>query len=116
VEVVKEAVEQAVARARADDGPTLIEAVTYRHRGHEEGEEAFGAPTRPADEVAEWLERDPLARLRQRLLDDGVDRAALDAIDAEERARIEEAVQFAEASPLPDPDEALEDLYLPARA
>lgn len=115
VEIVKSTVADAVARARAGDGPTLIEAVTYRHRGHEEGEEAFGVPTRPTDEVAEWLQRDPLALHRSRLLDEGVDAGVLDRIEGEERERVEEAVRFAEASPLPEAAEALEDLYLGAR-
>jgi TPP-dependent pyruvate/acetoin dehydrogenase alpha subunit len=116
VAVVKAAVEEAVARARAGEGPSLLEAVTYRHRGHEEGEEAFGVPKRPGDEVAEWLQRDPLALHRARLLDGGVDAATLEEIGAEERERVEEAVRFAEASPLPDAAEAFEDLYLGARA
>lgn len=117
VHVVREAVEAAVRRARGGEGPSLLEAVTYRHGGHEEGEEAFAVPTRPAHEVAEWLARDPLVRLRGHLVEEeGVSTSTLDAIDAEERQRIEEAARFAEASALPDPGEALEDLYLGARA
>jgi pyruvate dehydrogenase E1 component alpha subunit len=116
VHVVRDAVERAVARARTGGGPSLIEAVTYRHRGHEEGEEAFGVPTRPTDEVADWLERDPLSSLRQRLVDEGVAEETLETIDADERARIDDAVRFAEASPLPDTADALGDVYAGATA
>lgn len=109
---VREMASAAVARARGGGGPTLIEALTYRQRGHEEGEEAYGAPARPAEEVSLWVSRDPLERLRAHLIDGaGVAPSALDAIDERERERIAEAVRFAEASPLPGAEEALEDLY-----
>jgi acetoin:2,6-dichlorophenolindophenol oxidoreductase subunit alpha len=110
---VRDAVATAVARARAGEGPSLIEALTYRHRGHEEGEEAYGVPKRPEDEVAAWVVKDPLPRFRAHLLAEaGVTLQALEAIDAEERARVAEAVGFAEAGTLPDATEALDDLYL----
>jgi TPP-dependent pyruvate/acetoin dehydrogenase alpha subunit len=109
---VRETAAAAVARARGGGGPTLIEAVTYRQRGHEEGEEAYGAPARPPEEVSLWLSRDPLERLRAQLTDAaGVAPSELEAIEERERERVAEAVRFAEASPLPGAGEALEDVY-----
>jgi acetoin:2,6-dichlorophenolindophenol oxidoreductase subunit alpha len=113
VTVVRDTVATAVQRARAGDGPSLIEAVTYRHRGHEEGEEAYGVPRRSQDEVAAWIARDPLTRFRKHVVDYlGVDASELDVIDTQEREHVAEAVRFAEESALPDPSEALDDLYL----
>jgi acetoin:2,6-dichlorophenolindophenol oxidoreductase subunit alpha len=112
VAAVRDAVGTAVRRARAGDGPSLIEAVTYRHRGHEEGEEAYGVPKRPRDEVDAWVAKDPLSSLRTQIVEkEGIRSSALDTIDQQERERIAEAVSFAEASPLPDPVEAFDDLY-----
>jgi acetoin:2,6-dichlorophenolindophenol oxidoreductase subunit alpha len=113
---VRGAVEVAVARARAGEGPSLFEALTYRQRGHEEGEQAYGAPVRDEAEVRPWIERDPLVLLRRRLTDEfGVDASALDEILDRERALVEEAVRFADASPLPDPGEVLEGLFADRR-
>ena len=64
---------EAVARARAGDGPTLLECQTYRHYGHSKSDPAT---YRPEEEVERWLERDPLKLARARLLDEGVDRGA----------------------------------------
>ena len=101
---------EAVARARAGDGPTLLEAKTYRQRGHYEGD--MGA-YRPPDEVAEWLARDPILTFGTRLVaEHGISQAALDAAAAEVERTLEEAVAFADASPHPDPEEALENVYL----
>lgn len=113
VNAVREVVGAAVQRARSGDGPTLIEAVTYRHRGHEEGEEAYGAPKRPESEREAWLKKDPLVGFRAYLTGElKILASTLDSIDAQERDRIDEAVRFAEGSALPQPSEALEDLYL----
>jgi pyruvate dehydrogenase E1 component alpha subunit len=109
---VREATERAVARARAGEGPTLIEAMTMRWHGHNEGEEAFAGDYRPVDEVDSWRTKDPIPALRARLLEWGThDEATLDAIDAEETERIEAALKFAEASPFPDPEEALQHVF-----
>lgn len=115
VVAVREVAERAVARARAGDGPTLIEAMTYRWHGHNEGEEAFSGAYRPDDEQAQWRDRDPIKADRARLVNEGLAEAeALDAIDAEETERVEEALRFAEHSPEPEPDEALEGLFAPS--
>jgi TPP-dependent pyruvate/acetoin dehydrogenase alpha subunit len=101
---------EAAARARAGEGPTLIEAKTYRHRGHYEGD--MGG-YRPPDEVAEWMARDPILTFGARLVGEhGVVQEDLDEVAAEVERTLEEAAAFAEASPHPDADEALEDVYL----
>lgn len=100
---------EAVARALDGGGPTLIEAKTYRHRGHYEGD--MGR-YRPPDEVTEWLARDPIITFGARLVDEhGVNQTALDAAAAEVEQTLEEAAAFAAASPHPAPEEALEDVY-----
>src|SRR5207344_844947 len=71
---------RAVDRARAGEGPSLVEAVTYRHGGHSR---ADPAKYRPDDEVAEWLGRDPIPMYRDRLVGEGVEAGVLDGIDAE---------------------------------
>jgi TPP-dependent pyruvate/acetoin dehydrogenase alpha subunit len=117
VRLVRETVGEAVRRARAGEGPSLIEAVTYRQRGHELGEEAYGVAERPPDEVAAWMAKDPLVRFRTYLVDEtAISASTLDEIDAEEKERVAEAVLFAEASALPEPEEALDDLYLESEA
>ena len=99
----------AVERALAGEGPTLIEAKTYRHRGHYEGD--MGA-YRPPEEVAEWLARDPILVLGSRLLvEHGATQGDLDEVAVEVEATLDEAAAFAEASPHPAPEEALEDVY-----
>ncbi len=99
----------AAARARAGEGPTLVEAKTYRHRGHYEGD--MGA-YRPPDEVAEWMARDPILTFGARLVTEhGAVQAELDELAAEVERTLDEAAAFAEASPHPEPYEALEDVY-----
>jgi TPP-dependent pyruvate/acetoin dehydrogenase alpha subunit len=112
VTVVHAAVAAAVTRARESQGPTLIEAVTYRWHGHNEGEEAFSGRYRPAEEIAEWKSRDPIEQFRARLRDWGIlDDSGFEQLDVDEVSRVEEALAFAEASDLPDPEEALEHLF-----
>jgi pyruvate dehydrogenase E1 component alpha subunit len=108
---VRQATDEAVARARAGEGPTLIEAMTYRWHGHNEGEEAFAGAYRPQEEQDSWRAREPIAAYRRHLLATGFTEADLDAVDEEETAAVERSVEFAEASPFPDADEALEALY-----
>jgi len=105
---VYQAAQGAVARARAGDGPTLIECKTYRWHGHSEHDPAF---YRTDEELAMWKSRDPLPtfttylRTRQVLTDD-----ILLEIDQRVIREIDEAVAFAENSPDPDPSEAATDL------
>ncbi len=100
---------EATVRALAGGGPTLIEAKTYRHRGHYEGD--MGA-YRPPDEVAEWLARDPILAFGARLVEElGVAQDTLGAVAAEIEQTLAEAAAYAESSPHPAPEEALEDVY-----
>jgi pyruvate dehydrogenase E1 component alpha subunit len=99
-EAVYEVAAAAIARARAGDGPSLIEALTYRHGGHSR---ADPGKYRPDDEVAAWKARDPIPAFRARLQAAGVEAAVLDAIDEETRAKVAEAEAEARAAPEPDP-------------
>jgi len=98
----------AVARAREGEGPTLVQADTYRWYGHHTGDVA---PYRTAEELAEWKGRDPIERLTRALTDAGEAPEALEAVGAEIDAEIEEAVAFARRSPDPAPDTVLESVY-----
>jgi len=97
---VHAAANEAVERARAGGGPTLLECRTYRHYGHSK---ADPGKYRPKAEVEHWLARDPLPRTRERLLADGV--AEEDIADVERRIaeQIDRAVAAAKAAPYPDP-------------
>lgn len=110
VMAVYEAAEAAVSRARAGQGPTLIECKTYRWRGHTErpGQE----DPRPKEEIEEWRQRDPINRFATNLMDQGLlTEEAWQQMDADILAAIEDAVKFSEESPFPDPDAAVEDIF-----
>jgi TPP-dependent pyruvate/acetoin dehydrogenase alpha subunit len=109
---VYEATAAAVARAKRGDGPTLIEAKTYRWEGHVVGEQAFIGEYRPADEIDAAKRRCPIVRFGQDLRATGfIDQAELDRIAAEVEHDITAAVDFAQTSPLPEAHEALDDLF-----
>jgi pyruvate dehydrogenase E1 component alpha subunit len=108
VVVVRDAVDEAVRRARAGDGPTVIEAQTYRHYGHSRSDPA---KYRPADEVELWLERDPLGIARARLAELGVDEGIVAEADARVARAVSGAVDEAKAAPEADPREALTDVW-----
>jgi len=111
VVAVHEAAVEAAARARRGEGPSLIEAKTYRFYNHH-GVQNLGLKYRTDDEVAVWKERDPIFTFEDRLIEAGTaTRADFDAIWAELRVDIETAIQFAEDSPLPDPEAVLDDVY-----
>ena len=110
VMAVYEAAEAAVNRARAGQGPTLIECKTYRWRGHTErpGQE----DPRPKEEIEEWRQRDPISRFAANLMDQGLlTEEAWQKMDAEILAAIEDAVRFSEESPFPEPEAAVEDIF-----
>ena len=107
---VYEATRRAVERARKNSHPTLLEVRTYRFMGHSMSDPLHGV-YRTKDEVEEQKARDPISHLAAKLKEDGViDQAALDAIDSEIHAEVEEAVKFADESPDPDPDELYRDV------
>lgn len=95
--------QEAVARGRRGEGPTLIEALTYRFRGH-----SLADPDelRSKEEKEFWLQRDPIKQLAKHLTEKQLVTAEeLKAIDREIQAHVEEGLQFAESSPEPDPSE-----------
>jgi pyruvate dehydrogenase E1 component alpha subunit len=106
---VYQAVKEAAERARAGDGPSFVEAKTYRYRGHYEGDpQVYRLP----GELEAWQARDPIPAFRQRLLDGGsLDEAALAQIETGVQAELDEAVAFAKAAPIPQPEEALQGVY-----
>jgi hypothetical protein len=97
---VHAAAREAVDRARAGGGPSLLECQTYRHYGHSK---ADPAKYRPPGELERWLERDPLPRARARLLAEGVAEEQVVAVEGDVEARMERAVEAALAAPYPDP-------------
>ena len=106
---VVETMARAVRRAREGLGPTLVELKTYRYRGHSEHDPAR---YRAEDELIQWTSRDPIPRWELYLELRGHDVARLRQETEAEVARIvDDALAFAEASPDPEPQEALEDLY-----
>ena len=108
---VYEAAEGAVKRARAGEGPTLIECKTFRWRLHAE-QRGNPADPRPAEELDMGLRNDPLEGFRAILADQGLaTSSALQTIDEEVQAEVDAAVAFAKSSPLPAPEDALLDVF-----
>jgi pyruvate dehydrogenase E1 component alpha subunit len=108
---VHEAAVEAVERARQGGGPSMIEAKTYRFYNHH-GVQNLGLKYRSDEEVAIWKQRDPIFTFEDRMIENGVaTRANFDDIWAELRADIETAIQFAEDSPYPTPDQILVNVY-----
>ena len=104
-------VSKAVTRARKGDGPSLIEAKTYRYHGHSRGDPPSG-PYRSKEELASWQEKDAIERLRKQLISWGMLSTETDEEIRDEAARIiEDAVKFAEESPFPGPETVLQDIY-----
>jgi pyruvate dehydrogenase E1 component alpha subunit len=108
VAVVHDAVAQAAVRARAGDGPTVIEAQTYRHYGHSR---ADPAKYRPSEEVAHWLQRDPLDVAKSRLTALGVTDGEIADADKRAARKVQEAIDAAKAAPDADPADALTDVW-----
>ncbi|HSG13674.1 MAG TPA: thiamine pyrophosphate-dependent dehydrogenase E1 component subunit alpha [Gaiellaceae bacterium] len=106
---VRDAASEAVASARAGDGPTLVECLTYRFVGHSRGD-ARGYRSREEEE--EWQRRDPIDRLRRQLLESGESgEDVLEQVGRDVDAVIEDAVEFARESPHPDPAEIRGEAY-----
>jgi pyruvate dehydrogenase E1 component alpha subunit len=108
VEAVHAMAGRAVEQAREGGGPSLIEALTYRHGGHSR---ADPGKYRPQDEVSEWLGRDPIPRYRAVLASRGVDEAVLDQLDAEAKAAVDLATGEAKAGREPPPELAYTNVW-----
>lgn len=109
ITAVNEAVREARDRAIAGDGPTLIEAETYRYRGHFEGDPQ---PYRGEEEIGTWRERDPIEAFKARLLDrDELTEDAVATMQSEVEDAIEDAVAHARESDEPAPTAAYEDMF-----
>jgi TPP-dependent pyruvate/acetoin dehydrogenase alpha subunit len=99
--VVYGAMQEPIRRARAGEGPSLVECMTFRHGGHHVNDPGLYLP---ADQLERWKARDPLILLRERLARAGVDGPTVDGIDERVEQVMEEAVQFATESPSPSVD------------
>ncbi len=107
---VHQAADEAVARARAGGGPSLLDCKTYRTRPHAEGMRDGGYRT--AEEMQAWKERDPIAAQAARLIEGGhASEADLDAIAAQVTATVDDAIEFARASPFPEPGTAADHIF-----
>ena len=107
---VYNAVSEAVARARAGEGPTLVEVMTYRYNEHSEGLR-LGTDYRDAEEREAWLKKDPIVLFRTYLAGQGFTEDELDGLAAQALAEVDEAVAFSDASPYPELSVAFDDLY-----
>jgi pyruvate dehydrogenase E1 component alpha subunit len=109
---VYEATSKALKAVRAGEGPQFLEMITYRYEGH-----SMGDPLRyrTKDEVQKWREDDAIGILERHLLSEELaSKDDLEAIDKQVEQEIEDAVQFAEESPLPEPEELFADIYVEA--
>lgn len=109
-EAVCAAIAEAAERGRKGEGPTLLDIQTYRYKGH-----SMSDPQkyRTKEEVASYVERDPIEHVRNVILaNKWMNESDLKAVEKEIKAQVEEAIQFAEESPLPDASELYEDVYV----
>ena len=103
---------EAAERARSGAGPTLVEAQTYRYRGHSRSDPA---PYRPEGELERWLARDPIDILAQRMqADDQLDAAQFDALREERRAEVQRVTEWAMNEPWPALEDVFEDIWAPS--
>jgi pyruvate dehydrogenase E1 component alpha subunit len=108
---VKHAVGRAVARARAGEGPSMVEAKTYRYYDHQ-GVKGLRIPYRTQEEIDAWKKRDAIELLEARAVADGVlGKEVFEQVWAETHADAEDAIAFAKASPEPDPADVLLNVY-----
>jgi len=107
-DVVYRTAQKAYAKARAGEGPSLIEALTYRHSGHSR---ADPAKYRPEGELEKWKERDPIKIYRERLQQFGVDGKVIAEIDASVRKEVDDATEACKAAPMPPHDILTTDVY-----
>jgi pyruvate dehydrogenase E1 component alpha subunit len=107
-DAVYEVAVTAFERARRGEGPSLIEALTYRHKGHSR---ADPGKYRPDDEVKQWLDRDPIKIYRDRLAGLGVPADDLDAIETAALAEVDGATEVSRDTPPPDPSILMTDVW-----
>lgn len=113
VDVVREAMDEAVRRARAGEGPTLLDIMTYRYVGHSMSDAPYGT-YRTKDEVEQHRSRDPIEVLATRMREaDMLDDDRMAELEADVAAEVADAVQFAEESPEPDADQLWTDVLAP---
>jgi TPP-dependent pyruvate/acetoin dehydrogenase alpha subunit len=109
VERVAAAADEAVARARAGEGPTLLELKTYRYRGHSRTDTG---PYRPAGELEQWQERDPLIILSERMIADGqLDEAEYAEMQQAAGQDVYAAIEWAKAEPYPPLESLYQDVF-----
>jgi pyruvate dehydrogenase E1 component alpha subunit len=107
---VHEAMEEAVARARRGDGPTLLEIKTYRYRGHSMSD---AQTYRTKDEVEEYKKQDPIEKVISTLKKNNwIDDKGIEEMETKIKAMVIESEKFAEESPFPDPVELYKDVYV----
>jgi acetoin:2,6-dichlorophenolindophenol oxidoreductase subunit alpha len=107
-DIVYRAARAAYEKARGGGGPSLIECKTYRYSGHSR---ADPAKYRPAGELEKWRERDPIKIYRERLVQFGIGKDAIDRIEAEVKRKVDEATEKCKAAPPPPPDILTTDVY-----
>ena len=104
---------KAIERARAGEGPTLVECKTYRWRGHHEGDPNQGRRYRTMEEVKAWMEKCPIKRFEERLIEEKVlTRPKIKKIWEEVQKEIDDSVEYANQSPFPEPKDLYEDVYV----
>lgn len=108
VDAVYEIATATIERARRGEGPSLVEAKTYRHKGHSR---ADPGKYRPDEEVAAWLARDPIPSYRARLEEAGMDPSTLDTIEANALSEVDIATEQTRNAPPPDPGSLLTDVW-----
>lgn len=110
---VYEVVGKAVKAARMGKGPTLVECKTYRFRGHFEGDPNLGERYRDKEEIKRWMAKCPIKKLKGEVLKKKLaTKREIELIEKEISRQIEDAMRYAEASPFPDGEETLEDLFV----
>jgi acetoin:2,6-dichlorophenolindophenol oxidoreductase subunit alpha len=107
-DAVYQVASEALKKARAGDGPSLIEAMTYRHSGHSR---ADPAKYRPEGELEKWMLRDPLVLYRERLLELGFNEPTLKDLEAEAMGKVDRATTTAKASSLPSIDDIAKNVW-----
>jgi len=111
VEESRRVADALIARTRQGEGPFLVEAVTYRIRGHYVGDPEKTYRTR--EEVDAWKKKEPLARAREKLLQSGVEDAELEAMDQAIKARLDKLQEWAIEQPFPTLEQAIDQVYMP---